>query len=234
MPVFDRVLVGLMACTALVAVAGLAARYRASACWSFTAYLASTATIDGLLAASPSTLWTWPFLLATDILQTALRAACAVEITDRTFRGLPGGRAQVRWILLGSALLILAAVAFWPGRTETAFDQTLVVARVTYGVAFLFVAYLRLTSYYHLPVDPVHRDVAIGFVVLSVLVAFTQPLSALDQVLGWGRDTLVKLSYLLLLLWWARRAWAREEVTALTREVMERLQPWRVKRIVWK
>lgn len=51
---------------------------------------------------------------------------------------------------------------------------------------------------------------------------------------GWGRDTLVKLTYPLLLLWWAWRAWAPEEPSALTREVMERIQPWRVKRMAWK
>lgn len=233
MPALDRLIFSLEALLAAIAVAGLVLHRRASACWGFVAYLAATAAFYGLVATLPARFWTWPFSLLTDVLQTTLRAACAIEIAERTFRALPRGRAQMRWLFAAGALLIIINLAFWQGRTDSAFDLTLLVARVTYGVAFLFAAYLRLTSYYHLPVDPIHRDVAVGFVVLSVLVAFTQPLSALDAVFGWGRDTIVKVAYPVLLSWWAYRAWAAEAPSALTREVMERYQPWRVTRVDW-
>jgi hypothetical protein len=233
MPALDRLLVAVMAVAAAVALAGLVKKYRANACWSFGAYLGATAAIDAALAAQPSRFWNWEFLLGSDVVQTTLGVACAFEVTFRTFRPLPAGHAKARRALLILAVVMAALVAAYPGPTARAFDWTLVVARVTYGVAFLFAVYLGLTAYYHVPVDPVHRDVAHGFVLLSLLVAFTHPLARLDPIMGWGRDFVVKFSYPLLLAWWARRAWAPEEPTALSREVMQAVQPWRVKRVHW-
>ena len=233
MPALDRFLTGAIASIAVGVLAGLVARGRADACWSFPAYLLTAIGGHTLLAARPATFWTWDFLLATDLLQVILRAAIAFEIAARTFGPLPAGRRKVRWIFGIGALLIGLAVAVYPGARTTTFDLTLIVAPASYGVSLLFAAFLGLTAYYYVPVDPVHRDIALGFVLLSVLAAFTQPLSGLDPIVGWGRDFLVKLSYPLLLAWWARRAWAKEEPTALSREAMQILQPWRVKRVWW-
>jgi hypothetical protein len=233
MPVLDRATFLITASLALIALAGLARHERLAACRSFGVYLALAMLSHGLVAASPRRFWTWAFWLATDALQALARVACAVEITALTFRPLPAGHAKARRAFLILAALIIVVVAAYPSPTARAFDWTLVVARVTYGVAFLFAVYLGLTAYYHVPVDPVHRDVAHGFVLLSLLVAFTHPLARLDPIMGWGRDFVVKFSYPLLLAWWARRAWAPEEPTALSREVMQAVQPWRVKRVHW-
>ena len=233
MPALDRAIVLLAAALALAALAGLRRRSRVDACYSFAAYLATVVMSQALVGAWPSRFWTWDFWLATDVLQTGTHIACAAEVTFRTFRPLPAGQARARRLFAVLVTATVAALAF-PGPTTTAFDLTLLVSRFTYGVGFLFAAYLGLTAYYHVPVDPVHRDVAQGFVLLTMLVAFTHDLSYLDPIMGWGRDTIVKLTYPLLLLWWAQRAWAQEEATALPRASMEHLQPWRVKRIQWE
>lgn len=234
MPALDRFLTGVTASIAVGVLVGLVARKRADACWSFPTYLLTAVGGHALLAAWPATFWTWDFLLATDVLQVVVCAAIAVEIAVKTFRPLPAGLRKVRWIFGAGTLLIALAIALYPGRLANTFDLTLVVARVSYGVSLLFAAFLGLTAYYYVPVDPVQRDIALGFVLLSVLAAFTQPLSTLDPIFGWGRDFVLKLSYPLLLAWWARRAWAEEEPTALSREAMQILQPWRVKRIRWE
>jgi hypothetical protein len=233
MPVLDRTTFAITACLALAALAGLIHRQRLTACRSFGLYLTSAVLSHGLVAFWPGRFWTWEFWLATDALHALARVACACEITFLTFRALPAGQVKARRVFAFLAVLIVVGAAGYPGPTASAFDWTFVVGRVTYGVAFLFVAYLGLTAYYHVPVDPVHRDVAHGFVLLSVLVAFRHQLAELDVILGWGRHFVVKISYPLLLAWWARRAWAPEEPTALSREVMQDLQPWRVKRIQW-
>lgn len=234
MPAFDRLLSTFACAAATGALAGLVARRRADACWSFLAYLSTAIAGHALVVVLPSALVTWGFVLATDVAQTGLRGAIAFEIAFRTFMPLPAGLRKVRRVFGVGALLIALGVWLYPGEMTSAFDLTLLVARVSYGVSLLFAAFLGLTAYYYVPVDPVHRDLAIGFVLLSVLAAFTAPLSALDPIVGWSRDFLVRLSYPLLLVWWARRAWAEEEPTALSREAMQILQPWRVKRIRWE
>lgn len=233
MSAFDRSVSFAAAVAAAGALAGLVARRRASACWSFPGYLFTAILGHVGVVVLPGAVVTWGFVLATDVAQTALRALIAFEIAVRTFRPLPVGLRRVRHIFGAGAALVALTLGLYGTAATSVFDLTLVVARISYGVSLLFAAFLGLTAYYHVPVDPVHRDVAVGFVLLSILAAFTAPLSALDPIVGWSRDFLVRLSYPLLLLWWARRAWAEEEPTALSREAMEILQPWRVRRIRW-
>jgi hypothetical protein len=219
---------------ALMVLAGLIVRKRADACFSFVAYLASAAIGHTLLAACPRTFWTWEFLFITDAIQTGLCVAIAFEIALKAFRPLPVGYRKVRGLLTVIAAATAVLVLLFPGQTADAFDLTRVVSRVSYGVAFLFGAFVALTWYHGVPVDPVQRDIAIGFGYLTMLSAFTGVLSTLDPILGWGRYVVVKFSYPALLIWWAWRAWGREPRTVLTRETMEILQPWRVKRIRWE
>lgn len=218
---------------ALVTLVGLAVRKRAGASAAFTAYLLSVVVGLGALVLVPSHLWNWEYWLLGDVLQTSLRIIVPFEITYKTYRALPEGLRRLRRIMLVLAVLIAAAVFMFPGRLDSAYHWTLVCARVSYGTIFLFVAYLLFSQYHRVPMDPVFRDVAVGFTYLATMTAFTDTLAHLDARIGWGQDILVALTYPTLLAWWAWHMWAPEEPSGLSRESMQIMQPWRVKRIKW-
>lgn len=213
---------------ASVALCGLAVQRRVRASYSFALYLLTVSAGRVLLLVAPEHFWTWPFMFWTDALQTLLCAAIAFEICAKVFRPLPGGRVYVRRLI---GLVVVARVLTFvilPPHASDAFEGTFVVAQVSYAVAFLFGAFLLVTWYGGVPVDPLHRDVVCGFVVLSGLVAYTGELSALDPGTAWGRDLLTKSAYPLLLLFWCWSAWRRDEPTRLSPRSLALLQPWRV------
>lgn len=233
MPLADRLAFTASALLALGLLVGLWTRRRADASIAFTTFVVTACLGHGLVALFPHRFWTWEFWFATDAVQAALYVAIAFEIAYKTFRPLPRGYRKARWLFGALTLATLAAVVLYPSQTGSAFALTFVVARVFYGAAFLFGVFFALTAYHYVPVDPVQRDVALGATLMGILAAFTALLSNLDPVMGWGRDLVVKVTYPLLLAWWAYRMWSQEEPSGLSRETMEHLQPWRVKRVRW-
>lgn len=218
---------------AAVLLAGLVIRRKADASLAFTAYVVTALLGHLLLAGFPTRFWNWEFMLVTDVIQALLRFAVAFELGIKTYRPLPEGYRRLRLALGAIVLLTIVGVASLSGGAVSARDGTLLCARVSYGATFLYVVYLALSAYYRVPLDPVFRDVAIGFAFLALLTGFTDVLARLDPIARWGRDFLVKVSYPLLLAWWARRMWQPEETTGFSREEMTVLQPWRVKRSRW-
>ncbi len=219
----------LLLCQALAvcALGGLLARGRWRACRSFGAYLASAALGHGLLLAWPQTFWTWPFMFWTDVVQLALSAAVALEIAFKIFRPLPNGNRHMRLTLT----LVLAAIALglglWATPVTDAFQGTLTMQQASYGITFLFVAILLVTRNYGVPVDPLHRDILVGFTLLRAVVAYAEALSAFDPAFAGGRYFVVKSAYPLLLLAWCVSAWRRDVPSRLSPLTLRRLQPWR-------
>lgn len=218
---------------AVTTVTGLVVKGRAAASWFFVVYLTTVAPTYGLFVLWPERFWTWEFWLLTDVVHTGLRAAVAFEIGWKTFRRLPVGKQRIRLMFAIVVVVTGTLVLVYPTAVPGAFGLTLVVARLSYGVAFLFGVFLLLTMFYGVPVDPVQRDIAVGFGLISLLMAFAAALSGLDPVMGWGRDFITKWTFPVVLAWWSRGAWGKEARTSLSRETMELLQPWRVKRVLW-
>lgn len=214
---------------ASVAIAGLVARRRVGACTAFPAYLA--VVVLGRLA-----LWTWPaqlygwrYWLATDLLQAVLGFAIALEFTHRAFVALPAARARALRVQIVIAAAAGLAFVWTPIDWNGSLGElaTVLVGRLAYARAWLFAGGLAVAYYHRVPLDRIHRDIAGGFVVWSLLMACNAQLEPLDGYLQVTRQTVASLVYPGVLLAWAAAAWARDEETAFPRELLLQLRPWR-------
>jgi hypothetical protein len=225
----DALLYVLSIVLAVVICGGLVSRGRLAACWIFGAYLLSVAAHKAVVLVWPLAFWTWSFVAVTDAAQTALVALIAAEIAYKTFRTLPAGYRRLRRVMgvlaLGTVIVVVVG-STWP---RHAAEWTLVSARVSYGLAFLFAAFVLFARYHRFPLDPLHREIALGFVLRSLLVAFAHALSQYDDLVGLGHYSISKVAYPLILLGWVWSAWRPEPPTALSPEVLRRLRPWRVR-----
>ena len=209
---------------ALAALFGLATRRKVRICWLFPAYLLSVALGHGALLVSSGALWTWQFWAATDALQAVLRLGVAIEIGRKAFGSLPQARRLLGLSFLFACFGIATGVLLYPRPLVDAFELVLVVGWVSYGVAFLFVGFLMLTLAYGVPLDPLHRAIAVGFALASAFLAFTHSFPAHADL---GRAWLSKTSYPLILAFWTWAAWRRDDLSGMSTEAIARLWPWR-------
>lgn len=226
-PLLDVILAVGSGALALAALAGLIVRRKVWACVCFPVYLAAVAVSHMLYTVWPEIFWTWEFWAAADVVQTGLRLGVAFELGLRAFGGLPGGPRKVRVAFSLVTLGILAAVVAYPRQYNDAFELALIMGWVSYGVAVMFVAFLLLAMYYAVvPVDPLHRAIAVGFAVASAFLAFAHVLT-IDS--PWGRGFVSKTVYPLVLAWWAVAAWRHDSLDGLSAEALRRLWPWRTR-----
>lgn len=208
---------------------GLVVRRRLRAAWSFPFYLLVTAVSGLLIVTAPDVFWNWHFWAATDVLQRCLQAALALEIAMKVFRPpLWAGRRRVR-LLLGLILAAtLCATLLAPVPAGGAFGITLLMERVSYGVAWMFAAFLVAVRYYGVPLDPLHRDLACGFALLMMLLAFNDGLKSVDRFFDLGAAVVAKTLYPCLLAAWNVSAWRPQAPEELSPHALRVLQPWRV------
>lgn len=235
MGVVDVVISLTTALLAGLAVLGLLHRARVRACPWFAVYLASAAAIGLLIVFFPGVFWTSWFRLVSSAAQVTLRIGIAFDIAFKTLRPpLYVGRRRMRFLLIVIALGTLAAVVFHPRALRTAFDLALLVESTSYGIGWMFGAFLLVARHYGVPLDPLHRDIAGGFAILNILVFYAEPLYQLDPWFGLGtaagRDLITKTLYPCLLAFWNVSAWRPDEPTAFSPEVESVLQPWRTRR----
>lgn len=213
---------------AALVVAGLFLRGRARACVFFPAYL-------GVGVAARLAVWTWPELytwnywLATELLQSALGFGVAVEFARRAFSALPAGRARalrVQLLLAAAAGLLLLLIPLAPADTHTRHWQEL-LARLAHARAWVFAGGLAVAYYHGVPLDRIHREIAAGFVVWSLIMAGNAQLGQLDGLLQVTRQTIASLVYPGVLMAWLWAAWAPEEETTLSPRAIASLRPWR-------
>lgn len=223
----DRAQSFLAAGLAALAFAGLLLRRKAGVCRLFPLYLACASAGHVFMATWPEMFFNWTFIALGSTLQAALRLGIVYEITWRTFKPLPRGFVRVGWLMVLVSLALVPVAASVPRDLGDAFDLWRAVERVSYGIAFLFLLYVASVRFYGIPVDPLHRALATGFGVVSVLVGCVSLLWRFDPWFGLGRDLIVKTAYPLLLTWWVVAAWRRDEFSGLSDESVRRLHPWR-------
>lgn len=224
MPRLDIAVSILSAVLAAATLVGLFVRGKVRACVLFPVYLASAALGHAVLVVFPALLWNWGFWASTDVVQTVLRLGIAFEVAIRTFRPLPRGSRHIRLLFFVITLAILVAVVVYPREVTDAFELTLVVGRISYGVAVMFTVFLLVVWYYGVPIDPLHRVVAAGFAVASALLAFAHVFTADYE---WGRSLLTKTAYPIVLAVWAVSAWRRDSFAGLSPRSVGILWPWR-------
>lgn len=222
---------GVNATLALLVLLGLARRGRLGASRVLPAYLLVLALERVPVWLWPERFYTWPYWLATELLEATLRFALALDLLRLIFRNLPAGRArsgEAVLLVVSCSLFPIAAAAGHLGFGDLAFyDASRLAAWATFAGGLIFASVLVLGLWYALPLDPLHRDVCAGLALWALLQAFPGDLSVLDQVLGLGREALQRLVYLGMMVAWVRAAWTRESM-ALSPAAQRVLQPWRL------
>lgn len=229
-PAHYLVVRGVFALLVAATLAGMLARGRARACFTFQAFLVCQLVIAVPTLIAPSTWWNWRWVLLTDAVEAILFVLVAVELVHKALRAMPPGLRLVSrlfTVILATTVLVLAILLprLWDPETGA---QVLKLARTLiggalYGSAFLFVAFIAAISYARVPIDPVHRDIAGGLGLWAIFGALRSITS--------GTYMFVAICMNAVLAYWAYKAWRPEESTALSRRALERFQPWRVRRI---
>jgi len=220
----------------LGALAGLHVRQRRRLSYCFPAYLASVFVLSSLVGLWPERFHNWSFYWAKESVYSLLKIGVALELTVRVFQAFPAARRAARSAFL--AVLVTTVIAAWqaspgPPASQRGEQQwaDLVLAlhpRITNGTAWLFGALFALILYYRLPLHPLHKAIAFGFMAYLLLLTF-----GLDQVKrsDFAHLGLVSyasaLGYTLVAAYWAWAAWRRDDPPPVDQQVVDRLQPWR-------
>jgi hypothetical protein len=222
----------------LLVLAGLIARQRVGACKFLVLYLVAGAALRVPVWLWPQHFYTWAYWFVTDVIETALELAIALELAWRIFGRLPNGLARSRRL---HALLALATLTSFcwalpallghvPGSDEYYAAAVTLVSRITYGCAWFFAALLGLVFYHAVPTERLHRDVAGGFILWCVVFAWREELVAMTD----GGTTLrsfveigISCIYSFVLVAWTATAWRRDRSTLLSPATIAFLRPWR-------
>jgi cytochrome b561 len=219
----------------LAALAGLVARRRLRLAYCFPVYLLVVVVLSSLPAFWQSRFNTWSFYWFKQTVYTALELAVALELTVRAFQAFPAARRTAHAALL--LVVIVTVIAAWTAPMPSASevlqrewaDRVLaLLPRFANGAAWLFGALFALILYYRIPLHPLHKAIAFGFMAFLLLLTV-----GLDQVKrsDFARLTLVSyagsIGYTMVAAYWARVAWRRDPPPPVAREVVDRLQPWR-------
>jgi len=195
-------------------VAGVVRRGRWPVCRMFLLFLLVVLLTDLLPTIWPERFYTKSFWLIRESLHNGLRFAVALELAYRTFRSFPGARSTARALLLFLVASTLAVVlsATWgmPSVPEFSAIFTELQPRLLFGTLWLLTGIAALILWYRLPVDPMHKAILLGWV--PYLLVFSVGLKLLAD-LGWDRwlpalNYVNATAYFLLLIYWARAAWA--------------------------
>lgn len=218
----------------LATLTGLAARGRLRLAYSFPVYLLAVVVLSSVSAIWPSRFNTWSFYWLKQSVYTTLEVAVAFELAVRAFQAFPAARRTARIALL--AVVAITIVAAWTAPVPSGNEQVqrewadrvlALLPRFANGVAWLFGALFALILYYRIPLHPLHKAIAFGFMAFLLLLTV-----GLDQVKrsDFARLTFVSyagsIGYTLVAACWARVAWRKDPPPPVAPEVVNRLQPW--------
>jgi hypothetical protein len=219
----------------LTSLAGLWVRNRLRLAYFFAVYLLAVVILTPVAVFWPDRFNTWSFYWFRQSVYSVLEMAVALELIVRVFQAFPSARRTARRAFL--LVLTVTVIAAWtapgiPAASERVQQQwaDLVLSlqpRIANGTAWLFGVLFALILYYRLPLHPLHKAIAFGFMAYLLLLTF-----GLDQVKRseFARLTLVSyvssVGYTLVAAYWARAAWRRDPPPPAPPDVVDRIQPW--------
>jgi hypothetical protein len=205
-----------------VVLAGIFVRHRYRVWFFFPLFLAVSLVCTVLMLFWPRVFYTHDFWQGKENALNLLRFGMALELAYRTFRAFPGALATLRWVLLLVLVTTFVAVVAVSGSGSGIQSfMTDLQPRVLNGSIWLFTAVAALILWYRLPVEAFHKAVLLSYV--PFLLVFTVSLNAWATLAawtaaGWEKAWYVtypyQLSYLALMIHWARAAWRRVEEPA--------------------
>ena len=218
----DQLAVAVGVEAALIAVAlGIVVRGRWRESWLFAAYVPVVLTGNVLVTWWPSLFYTPGFWMAKQLVYDGLKLGLAIELAWRTFSAFPGARAGARKLaLVVLAITTVAVVGVVPTDSVSSVYLTAVGQlhpRALNGTIWLMAATIGLAQWYRVPVHPFHAAILTSF---GAYLAVFSVLLRLLGLYGWTAlpyvNAVEPLAYLLLVCFWAYRAWGPETETSLT------------------
>lgn len=211
---------------------GIAYRHRWRAAIFFPAYLVVGTTYKAAQSLGVFGPQDWLLWLSVHLVQSALTLALGVEIATRIFhRRLPGARvwtarAVLAIVGLGCAAAVAWAIQMQGVQGDAAFYNALVEAirRLSATSLWVFVAafWLALVRF-GWPVDPYHRDLALGFAVYDAALLLLSPQAVASSFLPESWPIWLHGAVLLL---WLRAAWRPIDVSHIAPELLPFVWPW--------
>ena len=234
MPIAQKAILVVTNVFLLITLAGLLRRRRIRMAYAFPVYIAAVVVLSSLAGLWPERFLTWSFYWFKEAVYSVLKVAVAVELAVRVFQAFPAARRAARAVFL--LVLAITLVAAWaaspddPASGQAGWAQLVLSLnpRINNGTAWLFGALFALILYYRLPLHPLHKAIAFGFMAYLLFLSF-----GLDQVKRseFAHRALVSYAssfgYALVAAFWARAAWRRDPPPPVPRDVVDRLQPWR-------
>lgn len=220
----------------VAALAGLGVRGRLRLAYFFPAYLLAVIVLSSLMGLWPSRFYNWSFYWTKESVYSLLKVGVALELAIRVFQAFPAARRVARGVfvlIVGVTLIAALTAPTGPPPSERGDRQwaDLVVTlhpRITNGTAWLFGALFALTLYYRLPLHPLHKAIAFGFMAYLLLLTYVLDLLKRSDFAAYALVTwLNALGYLVLTAYWAWVAWRRDEAPPVDQGVVDRIQPWR-------
>lgn len=234
MPIAQQAILAVTNVLLLATLAGLLRRQRVRLAYAFPVYLVAIVVMSSLTGLWPERFHTWSFYWFKEAVYSVLKVGVAAELAVRVLQAFPAARRAARAVFL--LVLGITLVAAWaaspdePASGQAGWAQLALSLnpRINNGTAWLFGALFALILYYRLPLHPLHKAIAFGFMAYLLFLSF-----GLDQVKRseFAHRALVSyassIGYALVAAFWARAAWRRDKPPPVSREVVDRLQPWR-------
>lgn len=193
----------------LVTLLGLLVRGHWRAWYSFTLYASILSVFSSLYFISYDHFYSQSAWVLQENLVNVARFGMALELAARTFRGFPGARSTLNFVV---TLVLGATFALVLPGSSAEVDYALFVGvlqpRLLSGSIWLFTAIAALILWYRLPVLPFRKSILLSY--LPYLIVWTALLGLLKEY-GWDRlaalQYLNQIAYLMLVSFWARVAW---------------------------
>jgi hypothetical protein len=231
----QRVILAVSNLFLIAALAGLWVRRRMRLVYLFPTYVLAVIVLSSLSGLWPDRFNTWSFYWFKQSVYALLEMAVALELTVRVFQAFPAAQRTARGAFL--LVLLVTVVATWTAPIDPPSERVqqqwadLVLSlhpRIANGTAWLFGALFALILYYRLPLHPLHKAIAFGF--MAYLLLLTLGLDLVKRS-DFTRLTLVSyassVGYTLVAGYWAWAAWRRDPAPPVPPDVANRLQPWR-------
>jgi hypothetical protein len=220
----------------LAALIGLVVRRRLRLVYVFPVYLLAVLVLSSLVGVWPKRFHTWSFYWAVESVYSLLKIGVVAELTVRIFNAFPAARRVARAAFL--VVLAITVVSTWYASPGPAFGARgerqwadLVLAlhpRITNGTAWLFGALFAVILYYRLPLHPLHKAIAFGFMAYLLLLTYGLDLVKRSEFGALRVASYAStLGYTLVAAYWAWAAWRRDDPPPVDPGVVDHLQPWR-------
>ncbi len=193
----------------IVVLVGLSARQRLRHCLAFSVYLAFVVTLTLLLVTLPGVFYWLTVWGNVHFGYALLRHLVGLELAYHTFRAFPAARRLARsfvWVM--TAVALAAPILFLPDDFTNRSSAIDLVLPMNLAALSLLAGLSVLILWYHLPLESMHKAIAMGL--LAYLALYSLTLEGIRSLPAHWTEPLNaanSLAWLALCVYWAIVAW---------------------------